>query len=1257
MPRNTLVIGLGGTGVWSATYLKRDLIQTYGQVPPNVKIICFDTISLDPRKVEQMKREGRVGEDYGLPSIGGIALEEGKEYIYVGGDAQPICQELRGDTTGMKHPTIRPWLQYDWYLRNLPPAQMDLDAGASWRQFGRLSVFLNESNVYQNLQGAVQSFPANQHLDIVLVSSLGGGTGSGMFVDIALLARHFAEGHFQQIDGQPGYTVFGVLATGSTFSATGADLNSIYRNCFAAWRTLDRFLRTPHCNYKIAHPNHEHIYTQALFDYCALVGALRPQDSLHGVRPEFGVFPSISDFLFAMIDDAAGGNLSQLVFRNLARTEAALNQERPEWDRRRFCFSFGTYAYIYPADDIVTELTLQFAKELLDSYFLKEIEVSGVGEGRTYTLKSVQEPLTYRDDFCRNPGDPDLQRFLNLLPRVALENPEMAKAFTMDSMISMLRNYDPQTPPNQQQKDEEIINRRVWAKPSKKHGDDLVAGATRIPNEVQGYKAVHLGHLVDPETNLRLQGEFQQVLERFSGRLKTRFAKRLGGEVVRLLNGTANAGFDADQRVLQGENLCLAIFFVERLIIDVFEPFIQACQEAQKVVLQEYARQTTIVNEVRNDMVEARYSTWLTPIPIISYLRAHNLQYAYIAQEQELIDIECKYHCFDALINTTKGFIEIADRVLEELRRWKKILVDELYDDILTRLEQHRVMRDNLNRIKVRKYLTDRQHEIQLYQQYRKASTPASHNKPAMDDALDSLRWREVGSWLDETGRLELVRYEGDSNAEVDTFKDDKHYNRRVLEGLIRPYFEPIRHESILDRLAGEFARGIDFVGDADQHAFPMTMAGGQDPGVIIAIPRAQTPQHQQFRGTGQPNIANPVTVQDEVARRDQGQGNYTLNVLANRQVALIVRMTMGITGEDALDRESVGGQNTSSLYDRSTPKSILHLFPAEINATDYEAKLQEVDESYRYLHPEVIVLLEDRNRFESFVMAYLVGLVKEEQITDQGQRVWTYLLDLQGQRYRLTLNTHPTDPLRLLTEAASYFVVGRDAINGNRTFDPASVLNECYQSIDRDTQRRPYRQLRWLDKESEKLKALIENPDQRLKDLGAVMKLKVKEVRDNISRTLGANLVDLLEHPEKLRIFCFAWLYDLVKSIRERKDQMGNPLFDWVLEIGNDRWWLNEQGVRSNPWQVFLQAARQFVITGSCAESKKQIDFREVNNQWQAQVQGMDAQEFAKDVHQRLKDKKEKSGAAGDKSMETLLQIFEDIVKEEIIIREAASP
>lgn len=1258
MPRNMLLIGLGGTGVWSATYLKRDLIQTYGKVPENVRIVCFDTISLDPTKVERMRREGLVREDYGLPSIGGIALERGSEYFYVGGDARPICEQLRDDITRTQYPTIRPWLQFEWYLRYLQPAQMDLDAGASWRQFGRLAFFINETNIYNILQSAIDHFPQDQHLDIVIVSSLAGGTGSGMFVDIALLVRHFAERRFAGTE--TGYTLFGIFAIASTFDATGADRQSLYRNCFAAWRTLDRFLRTAHRKYSINHPTHTHIYDKSLFDYIAIVGGLRGQNNLNEIRPELGVFPSISDFLLIMIDDAIGNDLTEFVFRNSGRIEDEFNMRLQEWERRRYCFSFGTYSYVYPANDITIELTLRFAKEFLDSYFLRRIEVKGVGEGRTYELVSVAEPLTYRDDFCKNPGDPDLQRFLNLLPQVALSNPAMAKGFTMESMITMLRNYDPKTPPEERQRDEEIISRRVWAKPSRKYGDDLENGAYRIPTEVEGYKAVHLGHLVDPETQLRLEGEFQQVLGRFSARLKERFAIALGRRVVELLNGTANNALTAEQRALKGENLCLAIFFVERLIIDIFKPFINACKEAQKEVLRQFAAQQNIVESVRNEMVEARHATLLTPIPIISYLRAHNLQYAYIAAEQELIDIECKYHCFEALIQTTEGFIEVAERILQELRRWKEILVDDLYDEILRRLDSHRIMRDRLNQIRVRRYLTDQSHEESLYSQYRNSPTEASHNKHPMDDALDSLRWHELGSWLDATGRLTLVRYDGASTNRIAEFSHDKDHNRDILLKMVQPYFEPIHKQTVLDRLLVQFPRGADFVSKIQQEVSPMTTVnvGESREGVTIALPSAQTDAQRLFRGSGKPNPDDPRTVEDAVARLDQGSGRYILREFANRQVAMAVKIVLGIRGEEAINAESAGGRRPQDLYDESSPKAILHLFPAEINATDYESRLQSIGEAYRYFHPEVVILLEDKNRFEAFAMAYLMELVKPTQVQERGNFVWTYVLDLDGQSYRLTLKTVPVDHLSLLLEAANYFVSGKDAVNVNRTFAPNEVLRRCYERLESQTEGRIYKQLFWIESVNQKLNPLSESQDQRLKDLAVVMKLKLKEIEENVRNKLGPDLAELLssqENRERLKIFCFAWLYNLVKAVRERKDTKGNSLFDWVLEIDNERWWLSEQGHRSDPWAIFLRSVRQFVIEGRCASDQtKSIEFSNVNKAWLQRVENLSAQEFEQDIKVKLENLRRNAQGA-NQEVQTLLQFLEDIIEEEINTRRRA--
>jgi len=95
----------------------------------------------------------------------------------------------------------------------------------------------------------------------------------------------------------------------------------------------------------------------------------------------------------------------------------------------------------------------------------------------------------------------------------------------------------------------------------------------------------------------------------------------------------------------------------------------------------------------------------------------------------------------------------------------------------------------------------------------------------------------------------------------------------------------------------------------------------------------------------------------------------------------------------------------------RGIPASELHIFPAEINACTYEAEIPKMlGKNYRTLHPEVVALLEDKERFEMFLHAYALGFIKV--VDSDGGSYWAY--QLPGEKDPLYLN----EPKKILMGA-----------------------------------------------------------------------------------------------------------------------------------------------------------------------------------------------------------------------------------------------
>ncbi|MEM8712403.1 MAG: tubulin-like doman-containing protein, partial [Planctomycetota bacterium] len=182
MAKPALLIGLGGTGQWVLTYVKKELLDyTQGEgVPPEVKLVSFDTTRAIAGKSEAANSEHS-------PAIDGVQLEPG-EFFHLGGSIEHYVRDI---VERRSHPHIASWLQAKTYLNHLGPGDYLLEDGAGQRRpFGRMAVFKDlESNdqnstIFGTLRDAIDSIRAkildDRPVEISIIASLAGGTGAGM---------------------------------------------------------------------------------------------------------------------------------------------------------------------------------------------------------------------------------------------------------------------------------------------------------------------------------------------------------------------------------------------------------------------------------------------------------------------------------------------------------------------------------------------------------------------------------------------------------------------------------------------------------------------------------------------------------------------------------------------------------------------------------------------------------------------------------------------------------------------------------------------------------------------------------------------------------------------------------------------------------------------------------------------------------------------------------------------------------------------
>ena len=247
----SLVIGLGGTGKRALTHLKRRIFDTYHREDlPWVRLLSIDT------------DDGGVSNPPVISQHTGQHIELGLNEMRVidQSDTPRIISNL--DAPENRH--IK-----EWY----PDPNMNVDfpkaakGSGQVRMFGRIGLYKGENlyTTYRWLQQAAQDVsdpaawddykgfsidPSTQF--IYIICSLCGGTGSGMFLDIAYLLRKI-------VGVDPSTRRFvGMFVMPEVYEPVveNQHLKRIYANSYAALRELDYLMNSQRRSYTIRGKDH-----------------------------------------------------------------------------------------------------------------------------------------------------------------------------------------------------------------------------------------------------------------------------------------------------------------------------------------------------------------------------------------------------------------------------------------------------------------------------------------------------------------------------------------------------------------------------------------------------------------------------------------------------------------------------------------------------------------------------------------------------------------------------------------------------------------------------------------------------------------------------------------------------------------------------------------------------------------------------------------------------------------------------------------
>ncbi|MBM3298679.1 MAG: hypothetical protein FJY85_01845 [Deltaproteobacteria bacterium] len=232
--RPTLIIGLGGTGKIILTrlraYLEKRFPGTIDSTNPWKRRVHLLELDIDPA-VEMVRADARQ-----------ITLRE-DEFIDCG--AAPAAEVLNL-TVSKKYPDLETWMD-----TSLTVAERSLRRGGQQiRQLGRLSFYWHLGRgsplyLYKRLNDTIDDLFSQYAIDptkplafsVYIVSSLCGGTGSGMFLDIAYVLRRLLSPR-QRVT-----SLIGVFTMPSFYRA--APQHALQGNTWAALQELNYFMTTP----------------------------------------------------------------------------------------------------------------------------------------------------------------------------------------------------------------------------------------------------------------------------------------------------------------------------------------------------------------------------------------------------------------------------------------------------------------------------------------------------------------------------------------------------------------------------------------------------------------------------------------------------------------------------------------------------------------------------------------------------------------------------------------------------------------------------------------------------------------------------------------------------------------------------------------------------------------------------------------------------------------------------------------------------
>ncbi|HUR79314.1 MAG TPA: tubulin-like doman-containing protein [Thermoanaerobaculia bacterium] len=320
--RPTVVIGLGGTGYGTLLKLKKRFIDAYGNVPPIIRFLSIDTTENAEGGAQQEASE--------------VRLDHNETYVLQVGNPASLVNG--------SNPHVD-----EWWPPEIPTQAIIAGAGQV-RARGRLALFAKAGEVFGRLQRAVddvrnirnaKQMYADQFqvstrsgVEVHIVGSLAGGTGSGTFLDVAFMLRDIIGG-----DEQSNFT--GVFLLPGIFTRySGVAL--VKPNAYGALKEIEH-LSTTKERFQIDYGTRRVEVNRPPFDLIYLVNNINEQGRV--VSEQNDLYSLISDGMYVQIGSQIGADSANAVdnIKTQIATAGRVKGRSPQ-----YC-SFGVAALTMPS--------------------------------------------------------------------------------------------------------------------------------------------------------------------------------------------------------------------------------------------------------------------------------------------------------------------------------------------------------------------------------------------------------------------------------------------------------------------------------------------------------------------------------------------------------------------------------------------------------------------------------------------------------------------------------------------------------------------------------------------------------------------------------------------------------------------------------------------------------------------------------------------------------------------------------------------